>query len=146
MILLEWWLLFCSSVTGLALCWQFGLLDALQRADQSYLGFVCVAVYFLSCLRAGWLTAMAQKGHHIAESLPFMWLVSETLLAIGLLGTLIGFMLGGAGFADLNPENVAQTQRALGVMAQGMSTAVVTTLVGLITSVLLKFQLVAIES
>jgi biopolymer transport protein ExbB/TolQ len=45
-------------------------------------------------------------------------------------------------FSDLNLGDSAQMMMALSEMAKGMSTALLTTLVGLISSVLLKFQLV----
>ncbi len=143
--MLRWWLLFFSSLTGLYICWQFGMAEKLIAADQSYLGFASIGVYVMASLRAGWLQRRYDKGEDVAASLPFMWMTSEFLLALGLMGTLVGFMIGGAGFADLSLDDLAKTQKVLGQMAVGMSTAVVTTLVGLVTSVLLKYQLVNME-
>ena len=146
MIVLQWWLMFCSSVTAVFLCWQFGLLDALERADKSYLGFACIAIYFLASLYAGWVSHGKAKGIDVSKRLPVLWLTSETLVSIGLAGTLVGFVLMLSGGLDsINPGNVAEAQKALGAMAVGMSTAVATTLVGLVTSTALKFQLVSLE-
>jgi len=45
----------------------------------------------------------------------------------------------------LNVEDTSSVQEALGMMATGMGTALWTTLVGLIASVLLKLQLVLVD-
>jgi len=45
-------------------------------------------------------------------------------------------------FSNIDLSDSAKTMKALSEMANGMSTAMLTTLVGLVTSVLLKFQLV----
>ena len=74
------------------------------------------------------------------------WFVSELLISLGMIGTVIGFifMLYSV-FVDLNIEDAQAVQESLGGMAQGMGTALLTTLVGLIGSVLIKSQLVMVE-
>lgn len=156
MVMLRWWLIFCLSLASLLFCHSLGLLEGLHRVDASYLGFVCIVLFFGASVWAGWTTWTVRQTmaydllykktkSHISS----LWLVQATLLDLGMVGTLIGFMLmltGGAGIAGFNLESVTDTQRALGTMAVAMSTAVVTTLVGLITSTVLKFQLVNLES
>ena len=75
------------------------------------------------------------------------WFVSELLISLGMIGTVIGFifMLYSV-FVDLNIEDAQAVQESLGGMAQGMGTALLTTLVGLIGSVLIKSQLVMVEN
>jgi len=53
-------------------------------------------------------------------------------------------MLGTA-FSNIDVSNVSSLQQALASMAVGMSTALYTTLVGLIASIFLKSQLVNLE-
>ncbi len=60
-----------------------------------------------------------------------------------MIGTVIGFlMMLGLAFQDLNVEDVASIQSAIKFMALGMSTALVTTLVGLVSGLLVELQLV----
>ncbi len=68
------------------------------------------------------------------------WFVSDMMLKLGLLGTIIGFifMLGSvANIADFDVNNM---QKILRHMSNGMGTALYTTLTGLICSVLATIQ------
>jgi len=68
------------------------------------------------------------------------------MLSLGMIGTVVGFIyMLTTVFIDLNVEDTASVQEALGMMATGMGTALWTTLVGLIASVLLKLQLVLVD-
>ena len=90
---------------------------------------------------------MVWKNKKIKEySFEKEWFVSELLISLGMIGTVIGFifMLYSV-FVDLNIEDAQAVQESLGGMAQGMGTALLTTLVGLIGSVLIKSQLVMVE-
>ena len=75
------------------------------------------------------------------------WFSSEICLTLGLIGTVSGFilMLVGA-FADLNISDPDSVQQSLQNMSLGMSTALYTTLVGLLASVILKVQFFRLES
>ena len=67
-------------------------------------------------------------------------------MVLGLIGTVTGFILMlGTAFTELDVTNIASVQNALIKMSLGMSTALYTTLVGLISSLIIKIQLVAIE-
>ena len=60
-----------------------------------------------------------------------------------MIGTVIGFlMMLGLAFQNLNVEDVTSVQTAIKFMSLGMSTALVTTLVGLVSGLLLELQLI----
>jgi hypothetical protein len=75
------------------------------------------------------------------------WFISELCISLGMIGTVIGFiyMLYSV-FGNLNIADTVAVQRSLGMMANGMGTALLTTLIGLISSVLIKSQLVMAEN
>ena len=74
------------------------------------------------------------------------WFISESCLALGMIGTVIGFLLMlGTAFSDLDVTNSAALQTALADMAVGMSTALYTTLIGLVCSLIIKVQLMNLE-
>jgi flagellar motor component MotA len=75
------------------------------------------------------------------------WFVSEMVITLGMIGTVIGFiyMLYSV-FSNLNINDTYAIQESLTQMASGMGTALLTTLVGLVSSVLIKSQLVMVES
>ena len=69
------------------------------------------------------------------------------MLALGMIGTVIGFILMlGSSFESLNVSDTTSVKTALTDMALGMSTALYTTLVGLVCSQALKVQLVNVET
>lgn len=68
------------------------------------------------------------------------WFASEACLNIGMIGTVIGFIMMLVGFTDVDTSSVEKIQDLLGSMSGGMSTALYTTLVGLICSQALKIE------
>lgn len=66
--------------------------------------------------------------------------ISEVLLKLGLMGTVLGFILMLVPIADLKTFEPQALQILLSSMSGGMAVALYTTLTGLITSTLMKFQ------
>jgi hypothetical protein len=65
---------------------------------------------------------------------------SDTMLKLGLLGTIIGFIMMLAPIGGLDPENREAVRSSMSLMSDGMAVAMYTTLVGLAASILLKVQ------
>ena len=66
--------------------------------------------------------------------------VSDALLKLGLLGTVVGFILMLLPVSEINAFEPALMKRLLAGMSEGMAVALYTTLAGLVTSTLLKLQ------
>jgi hypothetical protein len=66
--------------------------------------------------------------------------ISDTLMKLGLLGTIIGFIIMLAPIAGLDASNKEMMRTSMGVMSDGMAVAMYTTLAGLVGSILLKTQ------
>ena len=71
---------------------------------------------------------------------------SDTLMKLGLLGTIIGFIMMLAPIAGLDTENREAVRSSMSLMSDGMAVAMYTTLVGLAGSVLLKIQYSLLDS
>jgi len=124
------------------------------NADQTKISWIILALFGAVsgfCGREAWKLSKLKRYNRDAD--PMMkakyetgWFASEICLTLGLIGTVSGFilMLYGA-FTDLNISDPHSVQESLGKMSVGMSTALYTTLVGLITSVLLKLQFFRLE-
>lgn len=65
---------------------------------------------------------------------------SDTLMKLGLLGTIIGFIIMLAPIAGLDATDRAMMKSSMGLMSDGMAIAMYTTLAGLVGSILLKIQ------
>ena len=64
-------------------------------------------------------------------------------MSLGMIGTVTGFIfMLVATFDNLDPSNIDSMKDAIGNMATGMSTALLTTLAGLLGSLAIKLQLV----
>ena len=142
---LRWWLLVCIQGLFFATVGWFGAYQELWLQDQTKLSFVILFLWTVSTIAAGvwhYCVTAANVNYHIKIG----WFLSEAMLAVGMIGTVAGFLLMlGSTFADINVSDTATLQRALSSMALGMSTALYTTLVGLICSLFLKSQLVNLE-
>jgi len=68
------------------------------------------------------------------------WFVSDMMLKLGLLGTIIGFILMLGSVAHIADFDVSNMQKILQHMSNGMGTALYTTLAGLICSILSALQ------
>ncbi len=65
---------------------------------------------------------------------------SDTLMKLGLLGTIVGFIIMLAPIAGLDASNQGALKSSMSLMGDGMAVAMYTTLAGLIGSILVKVQ------
>ena len=75
------------------------------------------------------------KGNHEVN-----WFLSESILKLGLLGTIIGFILMLGPVTEITTFDVSSVQQILSKMSAGMATALYTTLAGIFGSSTLAFQ------
>ena len=68
------------------------------------------------------------------------WFVSDMMLKLGLLGTIIGFIFMLGSVANIADFDVSNMQKILRHMSNGMGTALYTTLTGLVCSVMSAMQ------
>lgn len=71
---------------------------------------------------------------------------SDTLMKLGLLGTIIGFILMLAPIAGLDAADRASVKTSMGLMSDGMAVAMYTTLAGLVGSILVRIQYYMLDS
>lgn len=148
MIFLRWWLFFCLTALVGAVANYFGFFNELYNKDATKISFLIISVYVVATLYVGRLTYnRSRKNENIDTGMNVSWFTSEALLTLGMIGTVAGFILMlGESFDQIDTANQDTLKEALRSMAIGMSTALYTTLVGLILSQALKIQLVNIES
>ena len=74
------------------------------------------------------------------------YLIVDILLKLGLTGTVIGFILMLLPIGEIKDFDPQILQKLLSTMSGGMAVALYTTLTGLVTSMLLKFQYFLLDS
>jgi hypothetical protein len=152
-IMLRWWVLVCSLAVAAAVLQFKGMFVLLWFADLSGLSFIALSVFVLLTGFIGVLTHRLSKhmpgSPEYKENIRYLqgcWYISELLMALGMMGTLIGFMMMlGPSLAGLASAELVAAKTGIFSMASGMSTSVTATLAGLITSQLSKLQLISLE-
>ena len=143
---LKWWLIFCITLLGLCTCIYFNVHKDLYAADVTRLSFLIISIFICTSIWIGSKTYKVGIGQDYDQKSDVGWFISESCLALGMVGTVTGFLIMlGTAFENVDVTNAATLQQALSDMAIGMSTALWTTLVGLVCSLIIKVQLVNLE-
>ena len=144
--LLKWWLIFCLTLIGFGTLYYFNMHSQLYYADVTKLSFLIIIIFVFTSVWIGRKTYDFEKTSVIDEKIDVGWFIAESCLALGMVGTVTGFLyMLGTAFENIDITNATTLQDALASMAKGMSTALYTTLTGLIASLIIKVQLVNYE-
>ena len=143
---LKWWLIFCLIVLGLGTCFYFDVHKSLYESDITRLSYLILIIFICTSIWIGTKTYKVGVREDYDQKSDVGWFISESCLALGMVGTVTGFLIMlGTAFANVDVTNSLTLQQALSDMAVGMSTALWTTLVGLVCSLIIKVQLVNLE-
>ena len=143
---LKWWLIFCVTLLGLCTCIYFDIHKELFIADVTRLSFLIISIFICTSIWIGTKTYKVGILQDYDQQGDVGWFISESCLALGMVGTVTGFLIMlGTAFENVDVTNSVTLQQALSDMATGMSTALWTTLVGLVCSLIIKVQLVNLE-
>ena len=139
---LYWWLIVCVVGASSYITHTMGWLVPLYTNDITYITFLITVVTILTTVSLGYKFKMSN-----ANSVDVEWFVSDVVLTLGMLGTIIGFMIMLQGtFSSIEFNDVHSIRLALSSMSQGLFTALNTTLLGLVSSIILKVQLILYEN
>ncbi len=143
---LKWWLIFCAIVFATVYSHlTMDLFSALNSADVTKLSFVVIGVFYIYMIALGVKLSKYCKNvnnDRCTEALGKVqhhgWFLSDIFMAVGFLGTLIGFiyMLDLSGLTNTNAA-----QATLVTLTTGMKTALYTTVMALIASIVTKVSL-----
>jgi len=124
---------------------QFASLEAALEAEQEILTIDSGLVgSFLSNLKgkkdSDPSALLEAFGDELVNRHALGHFASDVLLKLGLLGTVVGFILMLMPVGEIKDFDPSLMKQLLGAMSSGMAVALYTTLAGLITSTLLKLQ------
>ena len=144
--LLKWWLVFCLTLLGFGTLYYFNMHSQLYHADVTKLSFLIIIIFMFTSVWIGRKTYDLETTSVIDDKIDVGWFIAESCLALGMVGTVTGFLyMLGTAFENIDITDATTLQDALASMAKGMSTALYTTLAGLIASLIIKVQLVNYE-
>lgn len=147
-VVLRWWLIAWLTNFGISLAAVLGFFQYLWVSDATKLSFITIALFTGTTIFIGMLTYSARSGdQQFTKHLPLLWFLCEKMLGLGMIGTLIGFLvlLEAALGGGINLSDATATQQIISNMAVGFATAGLTTLVGLVCSLITKLQLINLE-
>jgi len=141
-----WWLGFWLAVVGLELAWFYGILDLIYVNDGTKLSLAIGLILIWQSIACGieMRKSPSRSDHNIA--LERGWFFSDIVLSLGMIGTVVGFMVMLSGFKELDISDVQTAQDMITQLGSGMAMALITTAVGLISSVLLKLQFFMLQN
>jgi len=135
---LRWWLTVCVLGVLVYFSYANGWLLPLYEKDATMITYLITVIFGATTLSLGYKSFLKKQFDNEVE-----WFVSDAVLTLGMIGTIIGFMIMLIGTFDTVEFTAVENIRAvLSSMSKGLYTALSTTLLGLISSLILKIQLV----
>ena len=142
---LLWWIQIVTVSFAAILIFNYGWFEKLYDSDQTKISFIIITIFIATSIATGFLSFRSENVYKKISN--YIWFASETMVTLGLIGTVAGFLLMlSSAFDNLDVSNIENVQKVISNMALGMSTALCTTLSGLIGSVLTKIQMVILEN
>jgi len=139
------WTVFVLMLLATALGYYFGAVEFMINNDFTYLSFVNIAILYGFTVNIMYKAFAKSKSEILASDSE--WFLSDAVLSIGMVGTLSGFLVVlYSTFQGLDPSDTESMRTAIETLASGMGTALLTSLVGLVASLIMKYQLVTLES
>mgnify|MGYP001591133528 FL=1 len=137
---LVWWLVVVMQLIGLGIAIWYGAISFLLEHDITKLSFAIIMMWLVAT------TSIGYRSFKDRNDFETPWFLGESCMTVGMVGTVIGFMLMlGSSFTEIDPNNVESMKRVIVDMAGGMSTALLTTLCGLVASLFVKVQIILEE-
>ena len=145
----KWWTINILVIVGLDVSeYTLEALTMTVKNDTSYLTIVIFIIYWIAAIQIGVKSYKLQfkDEGYTDDDINMQWYLSDLVMSIGMVGTLVGFiMVLGSAFAEVDPSDTEAMKSVIASVATGMGVAILTTLVGLIASIFLKFELVILE-
>ena len=150
-LFLRWWLFITGVVAAMIYMATQGLFVTVWQNDATKLSFLLLGLF---TIMSGWcgyktwtLSKFIDEGQdepHLIDRIERLmevgWFTSDLCLTIGMVGTVVGFIMMLSGFTKVDVSDVNTVQELIKSLGIGMSTALYSTLTGLICSALLKIQ------
>lgn len=142
-----WWVSILLLATGIFWAEYHGIITVILVTDVTKITSLITVIFIISNLFLGYSALKMGDAHYVRvnkqrlqKRMDSFWFISEQLMALGMLGTVIGLIhMLSANFIGTDLQN-GSMQGLLANMWKAMGLALYTNAVGLIASIILKIQ------
>lgn len=139
-----WWLSVLLIATFVFWASYMGFVAKIWYTDITMLSSIIAVIFVFSNVKLGYISYGIDNGaprKKLIKETDTVWFLSEMLMAIGMLGTVIGLIhMLAVNMIGNNIQDSNAIQQLLGHMWESMGLALYTNAVGLVTSIVLKLQ------
>jgi len=137
-----WWITNLAVATGVFWAWHSGIITKIWYDDVTMITSVLSLLYVVTTALIGYVAYTKDFTSKIVDA---CWFLSEQMLALGMLGTVVGFIyLLSSGITSASVTDPTSLATLLANMSVGLGIALYTNAVGILASLVTKGLLYAV--
>lgn len=137
-----WWVTNLAVITGVFWAWHHGVVATIWQDDVTMITSALSIMFVLTNILIGYVSYTKDFSSKIVDA---CWFLSEQMLALGMLGTVVGFIyLLTTGISSTSVTDPTSLATLLASMSVGLGIALYTNAVGILASLITKGMLYAI--
>lgn len=137
-----WWLTNLFVITGIYWAWHHGIVATIWQDDVTMITTALSVMFVVTNILVGYIAYTKDFTNKIVDA---CWFLSEQMLALGMLGTVIGFIyLLSSGISSASVTDPTSLATLLANMSVGLGIALYTNAVGILASLITKGLLYAV--
>lgn len=137
-----WWVTNLAVASGVFWAWYHGIISKIWHDDVTMITTVLAVLYIITTLLIGYVAYTKNFKSKIVDA---CWFLSEQMLALGMLGTVVGFIyLLTSGITSASVTDPASLATLLANMSVGLGIALYTNATGILSSLITKALLYAV--
>lgn len=131
-----WFVTNLAVATGVYWAWYSGIIEKIWHDDVTMITSALAVMYIITTAMIGYVAYTKDFGSKVVDA---CWFLSEQMLALGMLGTVIGFIyLLSSGITSASVSDPASLASLLANMSVGLGIALYTNAVGILSSLITK--------
>jgi len=137
-----WWITNLIVASGVFWAWHSGIIAKIWHDDVTMITSGLAVLYLVTTAMIGYIAYTKDFTNKIVDA---CWFLSEQMLALGMLGTVIGFIyLLTSGITSASVTDPASLAALLANMSVGLGIALYTNATGILSSLITKALLYAV--
>lgn len=137
-----WWVTNLVVASGIFWAWHKGIITEIWHDDVTMITSLLAILYVFTTILIGYIAYTKDFTSKIVDA---CWFLSEQMLALGMLGTVIGFIyLLTSGITNASVTDPASLAALLANMSVGLGIALYTNATGILSSLITKALLYAV--